>query len=50
MGAVCPAGMPGTFRKLTDSLSLTAEQAMDVLDIPAEERDKSAARLGKPLA
>ena len=34
-------------RKLTDSLLLTAEQAMDELDIPAEERDKFAARLAQ---
>ncbi len=39
-------GQERDLRNLMDSLSMTAEQAMDALKIPAEEREKYAARLG----
>ncbi len=39
-------GQERALRNLMDSLSMTAEQAMDALKIPAEEREKYAARLG----
>ena len=39
-------GREESLRTLMDSLSMTAEQAMDALKIPAEEREKYAARLG----
>ena len=38
-------GQERDLRNLMDSLSLTAEQAMDALKIPTEEREKYAARL-----
>lgn len=40
-------GQERALRNLMANLSLTAEQAMDALSIPAEEREEYAARLAE---